>query len=145
MKNLFMTLAFAIATLPVFANEPEVNQKALDAFRVEFNGASNVKWTISTDYFMASFIYNDKHVFAYYDINGEWLGTTRYVALSDLPLMLQGEVKNKFSAYWITELIEVANNDGTAYYATVENAETRLVLKASDGKTWNHYKKYKKS
>ncbi len=140
-----MTLAFAIATLPAFANEPEVNQKALDAFRIEFNGASNVKWTISTDYFMASFVYNDKHVFAYYDIDGAWLGTTRYVALSDLPLMLQGEVKNKFSDYWISELIEVANNDGTAYYATVENADSRLVLKASDGKTWNHYKKYKKS
>lgn len=145
MKNVLMTLAFAIATLPVFAKEPEVNQKALDAFRVEFNGASNVKWTISTDYFMASFIYNDKHVFAYYNIDGEWLGTTRYVALSDLPLILQGEVRNKFSAYWITELIEIANNEGTAYYATVENADTRLVLKASDGKTWTHFKKYKKS
>ncbi len=140
-----MTLAFAIATLPVFANEPEVNQKALDAFRIEFNGASTVKWTISADYFMASFVYNDKHVFAYYDIDGVWLGTTRYVALSDLPLMLQGEVKNKFSEYWISELIEVANNDGTAYYATVENADSRLVLKAGDGKTWNRYKKYKKS
>lgn len=140
-----MTLAFAIATLPVFANEPEVNKKALDAFRVEFTGASNVKWTISSDYFLASFVYNDKHVFAYYNIDGEWLGTTRYIGLSDLPLMLQGEVKNKYADYWITELIELANNEGTAYYATVENAETRLVLKASDGKTWNHFKKYKKS
>ena len=59
--------------------------------------------------------------------------------------MLQGEVKNKYSDYWISELIEVSNNDGTAYYATVENADTRLVLKAIDGKTCTHYKNSKKS
>jgi hypothetical protein len=145
MKNLLMTLALAVLSLPVFAREAEVNPKVLYAFNNEFKSAREVKWTVETDYTMATFTYNDKHVFAYYDNNGELLGLTRYVALSDLPLMLQGELKNKYSTFWISELFEVANNEGTAYYATVENADTRYMLKATDGKAWTHFKKFKKS
>jgi len=145
MKNLVMTLVLAVSTLPVFARGTEVNPKVLTAFNDEFKTASEVKWTIEVNYTIATFTYNEKHVFAYYDNNGELLGLTRYVALADLPLMLQANLKNQYSKYWISELYEVANNDGTAYYATVENADTKLVLKATDGKTWTSYKKYKKS
>jgi hypothetical protein len=145
MKNLVMTLVLAVSTLPVFARGTEVNPKVLTAFNDEFKTAREVKWTIEVNYTIATFTYNEKHVFAYYDNNGELLGLTRYVALADLPLMLQANLKNQYSKYWISELYEVANNDGTAYYATVENADTKLVLKATDGKTWNSYKKYKKS
>ena len=140
-----MTLVLAVSTLPVFARGTEVNPKVLTAFNDEFKTASEVKWTIEVNYTIATFTYNEKHVFAYYDNNGELLGLTRYVALADLPLMLQANLKNQYSKYWISELYEVANNDGTAYYATVENADTKLVLKATDGKTWTSYKKYKKS
>lgn len=140
-----MTLVLAVFTLPVFAREAEVNPKVLTAFNNDFKSASEVKWTIEADYSVATFTYNEKHVFAYYDNNGELLGLTRFVALSDLPLMLQANLKNQYSKYWISELFEVANNDGTAYYATIENADTKIVLKATDGKTWTSYKKYKKS
>ena len=145
MKNLLITLALAVSTLPGFAREENVNPKVLTAFNNEFRNAKEVEWTIATDYYLATFTYNENHVFAYYDINGDLLGVTRYVGMAELPLNLQAELKNKFCKYWISELYEVANSEGTAYYATVENADTKLVLKASDGKTWNQFKKYKKS
>ncbi len=140
-----MTLALAVCTLPVFAGEEEVNPKVLNAFNAEFSNAREVVWTIGSDYYVATFTYNEKHVFAYYDISGEMMGLTRYVALSDLPLMLQGELKNKYAKFWISELYEVANSEGTSYYASIENADTRILLKATDGKTWSNYKKFKKS
>ena len=73
------------------------------------------------------------------------IALTRYVSPNDLPLSLQGSLKKNFNEYWISDLFEVANNDGTSYYVTVENAESKVVLKATDGKTWDQYSKSKKS
>jgi hypothetical protein len=60
-------------------------------------------------------------------------------------MMLQGNLKKDYSDYWISDLFEVANNEGTSYYVTLENADTKMVLKASDGKSWRSYSKVKKS
>jgi len=145
MKKLVLTLAIAITTLSAFAGEVGVDQKVLNSFNKDFKTAREVEWTVGTNYYRADFTYNEKHVFAYYDMNGNLTALTRYVSPNDLPLALQGSLKKSFSEYWISDLFEVSNNEGTSYYVTVENAETKLVLKASDGKTWDQYKRSKKS
>ena len=145
MKKLVLTLAIAITTLSAFAGEAGVDQKVLNAFSKDFKTAKEVAWTIGTNYYRADFTYNEKHVFAYYEKSGELIALTRYVSPNDLPLALQGSLKKNFSEYWISDLFEVANNDGTSYYVTVESAESKVVLKASDGKTWDQFSKLKKS
>ncbi len=145
MKKLLFTLAIALSTFSAFAGEEEVNPKVLNAFNREFKTAKEVEWTVGTNYYRATFTYNDKHVYAYYDNNGELLGLSRYISPTDLPLTLQGSLRGNYEAYWISDLFEVANNEGTTYYATVENADTKIVLKASDGKSWNMFHKSKKS
>jgi len=145
MKKLVLTLAIAITTLSAFAGEAGVDQKVLNAFSKDFKTAKEVEWTIGTNYYRADFTYNEKHVFAYYDKSGELVALTRYVSPNDLPLALQSNLKKSFSDYWISDLFEVSNTDGTSYYVTVENAETKLVLKAGDGKSWDQYSKSKKS
>jgi hypothetical protein len=145
MKKIFLTLAIAVSTLTSFAGPDEVNPKVLTAFNNEFKTAKEVEWTVGVDYFRATFTYNDKHIFAYYNTAGELLGLSRYVSLAELPMTLQSELKKSYGEYWISDLFEVANADGTTYYATVENADTKVVLKASDGKTWTSYRKTKKS
>ena len=145
MKKLVLTLAIAITTLSAFAGEAGVDQKVLNAFNKDFKTAKEVEWTIGTNYYRADFTYNEKHVFAYYERSGELIALTRYVSPNDLPLALQGSLKKNFSDYWISDLFEVANNEGTSYYVTVESAETKIVLKASDGKTWDQFSKSKKS
>ncbi len=139
-----LTLAIVISTLSAFAGEVEVNPKVLNAFKSEFKTAKEVEWTVGTDYFRATFTYNDKHVYAYYDVNGVLLGLSRFISPDDLPLALQGNLKKNYSDYWISDLFEVANNEGTTYYVTVENADAKMVLKATDGKSWTSYKKNKK-
>jgi hypothetical protein len=39
----------------------------------------------------------------------------------------------------------VAKNDGTSYYITLENADTKIVLKTSGGSEWNIYQKIRKA
>ena len=156
MKKMIMTLAIAVSTLSVFAGstygkpmaatgEEAVAPKVLDAFKNEFNTAKEVEWTIGNDYYMATFTYNDRHVFAYYNTEGELLGLTRYLSPDFLPMNLQSTLKKNYNEYWISDLFEVAKNGETSYYVTLENADAKIVLKASAGSDWNTYKKVKKA
>lgn len=145
MKKMILTLAIAVSTLSAFAGEANVSEKVLNAFNTEFNTAKEVQWTTGANYFMASFIYNEKYVNAYYNEEGELMGLTRNITTADLPMALQANLKNDYSSYWVSDLVEVTKNEGTSYYITLENADTKLVLKAAGGYTWSQYKKVKKA
>ena len=142
---MILTLAIAVSTFSAFASDENVNQKVLNAFKKEFNTAREVEWTTGSNYYKATFVYNEKHVFAYYNENGELLGLTRYLSPVDLPMNLQKNLKNDFREYWISDLFEIAKNDGTAYFLTLENADTKIVLKSTDSSNWSVYNKVKKA
>lgn len=145
MKKIIMILAVLISTTSAFASEENVATKVLNAFKTEFNTAKEVEWTVGSNYYKAAFVYNEKHVFAYYNEEGELLGLTRYLSSDDLPLNLQNNLKKSYSKYWISDLFEVAKSDGTAYYITLEDADTKIVLKASAGSDWSVYQKTRKA
>ena len=144
MKKMMLTLAIAISTLSAFAGEEKVAPKVLDAFKNEFNTAKEVEWTVGNTYYMATFNYNDKYVFAYYNTDGILLGLTRYISSADLPMLLQNNLKKDYSDYWISDLFEMAKNGATAYYVTLENADKKIVLQSS-GNEWVEYRKVKKA
>jgi len=146
MKKMILSLAIAFTTLTAFAgNEDNVNQKVLNAFKNDFTAVSQVEWTMTDDYYKASFIYNDNYVYAYYSTEGELLGLTRNISPVDLPVYLQMNLKKKYSNYWISDLFEVAKNDATYYYVTLENADSKVVLKSTGGSDWSVFKTVKKA
>src|SRR5882724_1820910 len=144
MKKMIITLAVALSTLVAFAGEDNVNRKVLDAFNNEFASAQQVEWSTGDNYYKAAFIYNNKHVFAFYNTDGELIGLTRYMSSMDLPMNLQLSLKKSYTDYWISDLFEVAKNDSTTYYITLENAESKIVLKSAGGNSWETYQKTKK-
>ena len=144
MKKMILTLAIAISTLGAFASDTEVSQKVLNAFNTEFSTAKEVKWSAGENYFEATFVYNDKYLFAWYSADGELLGLSRYISPADLPLSLQKNLKDNYDGYWISDLFEVSKNEGTSYYVTLEKGDTRLILKTNDTYNWTFYKKVKK-
>ncbi len=145
MKKMLLTLAIAVSTLGAVAREANVSEKVLKAFNTEFNTAKDVEWTVANDYYMASFTYNEKFVYAYYSTEGELLGLSRHMSPADLPLNLQTSLKKDYNGYWISDLMEVAKPEGTSYYITLENADSAMILKASGGTGWTQFKKVKKS
>ena len=145
MKKMILTLAIAISSLATFAREEKVDPKVLDAFKNEFTNAKDVKWVTGSNYYQAAFVYNEKHVFAYYSTEGELLGLTRYISPADLPMSLQISLKKNGNNYWISDLFEVAKNETTVYYITLENADTKVVLKSSGGSNWEEFKTVKKA
>src|ERR1044071_455175 len=124
MKKIMLTLAIAItiSITSAFAGEKNVTPEILKAFKSEFVTAQNVEWTISENYYRADFTLNEQKVFAYYNTDGEFLGLTRYISSTQLPITLQASIKKNYAAYWITNLFEVANDQGTSYYMTLEDA-----------------------
>lgn len=146
MKKMILSLAIALTTLSAFAaGEENVNQKVLDAFKNEFNTVREVEWAAGADYYRAAFVYNEKYVFAYYSTEGDLLGITRYISPADLPMNLQISLKKKYNSYWISDLFEVAKNETTSYYITVEDADTKIVLKSTGGSDWSVFKTEKKA
>lgn len=147
MKKIIMTLAIALSTVCSFAGDNEVNvsSKVLDAFKTEFSGAKEVSWTQGDNYYKASFVFNDQYVFAFFSTDGSLLGVTRYISSLDLPISLQADLKKGYSNYWISDLFEVSNSDGISYFITVENADTKTILKSTGGEKWSVYKKRTKA
>jgi hypothetical protein len=144
MKKILFTLALAFLTGSVFAGEV-VSKKVRKAFESEFSNAREVVWTQGADYYRAAFLYNERHVFAYFDEEGGLLGVTRYITPTDLPVTLQSQVKKQYGEYWISDLFELSQPENTAYYLTVENADTRLVLRSQNGSAWQLFQKTRKS
>lgn len=148
MKKIMLLLGvLAVSFGAVTANpgSEEVDARVLGAFKKEFATAKDITWTLAVNYYQASFVYNDQHITAYYNREGELLGMARFVSPVDLPMALQADLKKNYQSYWISNLFEAATSEGTTYYITIEDADQSIVLKSDNAKDWDQYKKVKKS
>ena len=143
MKKLIIAAAMFVS-MSAFAGKESVNEKVLNAFKTEFVNANQVEWTISPDYFKASFDLNGQRVFAFYNTDGELMGLSRNIASSQLPVKLQASLKNNYKGFWISDLFEMSNNNGTSYYVTLENGSNKVILRSTSGIEWSTYKKDRK-
>ena len=146
MKKIIITLAMVLSLSASFAftGERAVNNRAINAFKTEFAGATNVAWTVANDYYKVTFNMGEQKLFAYYSGSGEFMAVTRYISSSNLPINLQKSLKKSYGNYWISDLFELSNLDGTSYYVTLETADTKIVLKSTDGH-WSVYQKVQKA
>jgi hypothetical protein len=146
MKRLLVTLTIALSfiSLSSFANGEDVSPMAIKSFNSSFKTATEVKWTVTDTYFKADFALNGQYVSAYYDAEGNMKALTRNISSLQLPIALQADLKKNYDSYWISDVLEVANEEGTSYYITLETADTQLILKSNSG-SWNTFKKQRKS
>ena len=145
MKKILLVLGL-VATMGVCSAYPSerVSQKVLASFKTEFKTAQNVEWETGANYFRASFTMNEQQIFAFYNVEGDLLSVARYISSIQLPVNLFSDLKNNYSKYWITDLFEVSNNEGLHYYVTLETADSKLVMRSSNGGSWSTYSKNKK-
>jgi hypothetical protein len=145
MKKIIITLAIAASSLVAFAGDENVSKHALNAFNREFTAAQEVKWTVGSDYYKASFILNEQYISAFYNTQGELMGLTRNITSLNLPLKLQTKIRNDYAGYWISDLFELSDSEGTHYFITMEKAGVKILLKSSDNADWSVFKKTTKS
>jgi len=147
MKRILTILAVMLTiSLSSFAKGDEkVSPAVLEAFKTSFKQATEVDWTVKENMYKAQFNLEGQYITAYYDVEGKMVAMTRNISTSQLPISLQTSLRNQIDGLWITELFEVSNEEGTAYYVTLENSDTKQVLKASANGDWNNFQKQRKS
>ena len=137
---LIAALSFGTASANTKSDIPST---VLSAFNQEYVNASAISWVEGANWFKASFKVDGVYLTAYYNTLGETIGVSRNITTSQLPLSLLKDVKENYADYWISDLFELALNDDTTYYITLENADETIVLEGHDG-YWSYYKKTKK-
>lgn len=140
---IILTLLAVNFAQPAFAGEGDIRPSVLKSFQSMFSAAKAVEWTATDNLYKARFELNGQVVNAYYNNSGAMLAVTRNITTHQLPLSLQTSLKKEFNSFWVTDLFELNNDEGTTYYATLETAETKVVL-YSNNKNWSVYTKTKK-
>ena len=145
MKKIVFVLGLLV-TMGVCSAYPSerVSQKVLASFKTEFTSAKDVEWETGNNYFKATFTMNEQRIFAYYNVDGQLLSIARHISSIQLPVNLYTALKNDHSKYWISDLFEVSNSEGLHYYVTLETADSKLVMRSSNGGSWSTYSKNKK-
>jgi hypothetical protein len=145
MKKIVLVITFILTLVALaFANEEKIKPEVLDAFKTKFSNAQDVTWVAGNNYFKASFNYYGSPMFAWYTPSGKLMGVTRYMSSTELPLYLRNTLKEKYTLYWISNVVEESNKNGFSYYITLENADTKIVLKSKSGNDWTIYSKQQK-
>jgi hypothetical protein len=145
MKLLLIMLTVLGSFFTQASASEKVNPAVLKAFEKSFSSAKEVTWTASDDIYQASFALNEQYVTAFFCSDGELIALTRNITTFQLPIVLQSELRKNYSSYWISELFEVANDQGNTYYVTLETADSKIVLKSNSTYNWSTYKKMQKS
>ncbi len=131
MKKLFITALVAVSFITSAFAYPanKVNLKIMNNFRSNFRNVSEVTWETAVDYAKATFVSNNIKTEAYFQLDGELIGSSRAITIDDLPLNAKRNFAKKYSGYRIKEAIEFTGVDETAYFLLVENDNTSLILK----------------
>ena len=143
MKKL-ITLALIGISFSSFAG-PDSNGSApiLPALKKHFTEAKEMQWVGGDDVVKIEFSFNNQYVTGFYDAEGTLLGLAKNIVSTQLPLLLEKELREDFSAYWISGVLEYSTEGSTSYYAMVENADQKVVLRSS-GNSWSVLKKISK-
>jgi hypothetical protein len=135
---LFSATAFA-------AKGDTVTDQVKGAFEKDFVKAKNVTWQKNGDFYFASFVMNDMMVNAAYDDNGELVGTSRKIALAQVPLSVSLALTEKYSQYTIPDQVTELTYDGeTKYQVFVSDEKKTIQLKIRSNGDITVEKKIKK-
>jgi hypothetical protein len=143
MKHLFFSLLIAAASIFNTSNATETvaSPQALASFQSMYTEATDISWSTMGELYKVSFIIDGKGALAFYDQEGALVAFSKNVSTSELPAGLQASLKKEMKEGWISSLFFMSSQEGNQYYVTLENADTKLVMKSVNGKKWTVYQK----
>ena len=141
---LVLTLTLSLSSFTSFAKDIDVNSSVLESFNSSFKNATEVTWSTVDGYYKANFFFNAQYIAAFFDMEGHMVAISRNITSSQLPLALQFSLKKDYSNLWISDLFEISGDEGSYYCITLENGDSRIVLKSSGSSAWTVFKKLSK-
>ena len=144
MKFLFILLASFTTLISKAGTTIEVTPAVLNSFQSTFGNAKEVSWNSSNELYTAKFTLDGQHINAWYNAEGGLVALTRNVTVGQLPVLLQASLRKHNKGAWISGLFEYATDEGTFYYATLENADMKITLRSSDNSEWSTFQQIEK-
>ena len=138
-RTLFLVLISFLFTFRSFANDGNISGTVLESFNKSFKNATEVKWSTVNSYYKADFSFNGQQVSAFFEREGKLIAVTRHVLSTLLPVTLQADLKKDYEDYWISDLFEVSDDQGTSYFVTLQKPDVSLILKATSGLDYKDY------
>jgi hypothetical protein len=137
MKKFFAILAIAAVTAtPALAATgagatPELetaNAKAVSSFNADFKGAAGI-WNNEKSYNEVLFFWHNELMDAYYDKDGNLIGTFHQVDVTKLPGKASDKIASWYKGYDVksTTVMEKDGQD-PVYYVTVQSPSHLLIL-----------------
>jgi hypothetical protein len=126
-----LTVATGFLATTAFAKSMDPNPIVLRAFQTEFKEATNVEWKDRPDFAKVHFNLNGSQIEAYYEFDGELIGTARTILFDQLPLAASKAVGNRFPQSAFYELTEYIKGAELFYVLTLEHGSKRLTVKLS--------------
>ena len=148
MKNkiALFTLALMLGISTSFAGTiTGVDERIANSFKKDFATAEDVQWEKGNSFVKATFKMSGQVMFAYYGEEGNLVAVSRNITSNQLPIGLLTELKKNYREYWISDLFEIAMNNETAYYITLETGDYTLVMKSNGNSSWDVFKKDRKA
>jgi hypothetical protein len=148
MKKTILALAviLTVGLTSAFAANDGGNRPNVQAsFKNDFANARDISWQPAKAYTKVTFTLNDQILYAYYsNETNELLAVERNISSLQLPINLFTSLKKEYDGYWISGLFEMAAQENTSYYVTLENRQETVVLKAMGSGEWTVYSRSKK-
>ncbi len=134
MRKLFISalLALSLGTSAFATGENKVNFSVQNSFQGQFKDASNVEWSTGKGYAKATFVQNNEKIEAFYNLDGEMIGTSRTAHLDKLPTNAKRAFAKKFEGYTVKEAIRFEGTEESAYFISAENEKGSVILKVED-------------
>ena len=108
-----LTTAYADGT-------PKVNNRIQQALKREFAGYESVTWIKVKDFQQATFVFHETLVVAYFNEDGDLLGSARDITANQLPLPVLQSFDKHLAGFEIAEIVEITNAEGTSYWLTLD-------------------------
>ncbi|HEU4470883.1 MAG TPA: hypothetical protein VFR58_07370 [Flavisolibacter sp.] len=145
MKKVLFAAALILGyNLNVFANDPIVNEKVLEAFNKTFQNVEELSWTANDHSYEANFKQSQITTRVTYDKQGNIIKTIRSYYEQHLPIIILAKIKNKFSDQKIFGVTEISSEEGMFYYIVLEDDKNWTEIKADTYGAINVQKKFKK-
>jgi hypothetical protein len=116
-------------------DETNPNTIVKEAFGKDYANATAIQFESFDDFTKVSFTLGDQRLYAFYDNDGDRIGTAHYVHRSRLPFAIAHKLETAYKDYNVNdEVIEFSTAYGTHYYIKVYNTKKQLMLKSdTDG------------
>ncbi len=147
---LFSVTAFAAdGGRKIATGEPTISYTLLNKFAADFKNAKNATWTVTSNCQKVSFTLNGVQLTAFYDLSGEYAGTTQEVDYKTIPFAAQEEIAAAYKGYDVKEVVkfqyDINSTDINAatYFVDLKKAGSEIVVKTATGEKTSLFKTIK--